>query len=389
MTPEEFTTQCVQVPHYCGGTYCDVIAMHEEVKIDQYGMTAEGVKLLLPNGWLKTNLCMAVDRALGLQFGPQIKGKVTILSGPSGSGKSRYAMELVAKGDTVRINRDSLRAMALDGWNRKKEKFIIAAEKALLKVAHDLGLNVVIDDTNLTDYHLEMWRDEAHKNHFRTIMFKKMTTSLEQCIEFDAKRSGTDHVGRPVIERQFLLSKRVEWGVKPVVIVDLDGTMFNIDHRIHFVTGICPKCKGIPEIEGEDICFECAGTGKCKKDWLRFEVSCVFDTPVHAIVTWIRALAEDHTIVIVSGRNLKVSGALTIMKLDTHNIPYNHIYMRQGEDNRDDVTVKQEILDQMLASDLPKEQIAFVIDDRIGVVEMWRRNGIQTFSVRCSDRDFQ
>lgn len=45
---------------------------------------------------------------------------------------------------------------------------------------------------------------------------------------------------------------------------------------------------------------------------------------------------------------------------------------------------KQLILNDILKT-LPKEKIAFVVDDRPNVVAMWRRNGIRVFPVRGRD----
>jgi hypothetical protein len=68
--------------------------------------------------------------------------------------------------------------------------------------------------------------------------------------------------------------------------------------------------------------------------------------------------------------------------------------MRYSGDNRPDVVVKQEILNELIAV-IGKENITFILDDRPGVVAMWRANGITVYPVRgepihsegCPQRD--
>lgn len=52
-------------------------------------------------------------------------------------------------------------------------------------------------------------------------------------------------------------------------------------------------------------------------------------------------------------------------------------------DRRDDTVVKKEILDL-----LPKERIAFVIDDRPRVVRMWKENGLRVIPVAGQCEEF-
>jgi predicted kinase len=53
--------------------------------------------------------------------------------------------------------------------------------------------------------------------------------------------------------------------------------------------------------------------------------------------------------------------------------------MRKGGDHRSDVIVKSEILDEILARG---HDIAFVVDDRPRVVEMWRQRGLTCLQCR-------
>ena len=393
MRPERVKTGRVEIPDYCGGTYCDVVSIadRETAQVYDHVMTEEGAKCLMPDGSLqKTCLDHEVDNALHLLIGTVPRGKMIIMSGPSASGKSTRARKILARdGHCIRINRDDLRFMALTAWDPHLEKFIVAAEQSMAKTAREMGHNVIIDDTNLTDFHLDMWKTFAKENFFRSVEVQKIKTPLAECIARDAVRKNwRTCVGRPVIELQFLKGKLIDWGTKPVVFCDLDGTLADMRHRAHWATGICPVCNGNPVLESGDVagCSNCDNTGKVKKDWVKFEQLCINDTPVEAIVTWLKALAEDHTIVLMSGRQIALAGRKTIEWLAKNEIPYDHLFMRQNRDGRKDVVIKNELLKLVFESGLPLEQIAFAIDDRLCVIEeVWRANAVRVFPVYCRD----
>jgi NLI interacting factor-like phosphatase len=138
---------------------------------------------------------------------------------------------------------------------------------------------------------------------------------------------------------------------RKMVIVDMDGTLADVSHRLHHIRG-----------------------GR-KKDWKRFFEAMDADPPSPVVAEWVRNLSPDYEVVIVSGRP-EGYGDRTIAWLRRHHIPFSHILMRRDGDHRPDHIVKQEILDR-----LPRKAIAFVIDDRNSVCEMWRRNGLRCIQV--------
>ncbi len=142
---------------------------------------------------------------------------------------------------------------------------------------------------------------------------------------------------------------------RKMVIVDMDGTLADVTHRLHHIRG------------------------HGKKDWPRFFEAMDADPPNEVVAAWVRNLAPDYDVVIVSGRP-EDYGDRTIAWLRRYRIPVVHILMRRSGDRRPDHIVKQEILDT-----LPKEAIAFVIDDRNSVCDMWRRNGLRCFQVAEGD----
>lgn len=277
---------------------------------------------------------------------PKHKQELVILVGESGSGKSELAKKMVTDGDgwVIRLNRDELRTSLHQnlGTSRVHEDFIIDVQQSAARSALRHGFSVVIDDTNLSERTRHRWFEIGNK-HGVPVRFVTMDTDLHTCLSRDAARiaSGKPGVGRAVIERQFLESGRLVIQPNPIVIVDVDGTLAN--NTLHR----SPYDESLVHL----------------------------DPPYPEIVAQVRELAKDHTVIIVSGRH-STCGDVTVNWLYRHNVPFDHIFMRHGWDNRKDTVVKQEILNALLRL-VPKEQIVLVIDDRPSVLNMWFDNGLK------------
>lgn len=134
---------------------------------------------------------------------------------------------------------------------------------------------------------------------------------------------------------------------KKAIIVDLDGTLANIQVRRKF-------------LEGK------------KKDWKGFNSTIMTDT----LNQWCREIMvhmqSNYRIIIVSGRidTLKTE---TIQWLQKFDVPYDDLFMRQDLDYRDDRIIKKEIYQDLIA---PDYEVLFVLDDRAKVVDMWREEGL-------------
>ena len=280
-----------------------------------------------------------------------------MLKGLPGSGKSTVARQIVKEsGNCGRVNRDDLRAMLFESvWTGKREQVTVDCEKAIAEVLFKHGMNPVIDDTNLSERHRMMWSEFA-KVQDQQFSVHDIGTSIEVCRERDRARDSS--VGRAVIDRMALQNGMIEWGERPIVLCDIDGTMADGRHREHFVQGD-------------------------KKDWNSYYALLEHDAPIDLVVRWVRELFKDHTVCIVSGRP-DTHQKKTIAWLDKHEIPYHWIFMRSGGDKRPDVQIKNDIL-----KNIPKDKIAFAIDDRPCVIrEVWRANGVQVIPVRGDCEDF-
>ncbi len=133
------------------------------------------------------------------------------------------------------------------------------------------------------------------------------------------------------------------------VIFDLDGTLADINHR---------RLKLDPK----------------KPDWRVFNSEMSEDVPNKPIVELYKTLwnSEVYKLIIVSGRSDEFR-SYTEKWLTWNSIPFSELLMRKKGDYRSDYLVKEEILRQIQER---WGDIAFVVDDRQQVVEMWRRNGI-------------
>lgn len=277
--------------------------------------------------------------------------KLTLMVGESGSGKSTSARELAQATGALRLSRDDLRLELKQNWSgptkgRSFEEFVIKTQFDRAALALKNNQNVIIDDTNLNQNTRNKWEKFAlHKAEFDIY---RITTPLDECIRRDANRIGTAHVGRAVIERQFLMSGRLPIDItKDIILVDVDGTL--ADH-----TGIRNP-------------FD--------------EEKVHLDKPFQNLIDIVNAEYDaGKTVIIISGRH-STCGDSTIHWLNVKLVKFHFILMRHGWDSRKDYIVKEEILNELLKI-VPKEKIVAVYDDRPQVIlECWRKNNLPIFPV--------
>jgi hypothetical protein len=167
------------------------------------------------------------------------------------------------------------------------------------------------------------------------------------------------------------------------VIVDIDGTLAEISHRRHYVASK-------------------------PKNWKAFNASMHLDEPNTPVIEVVRALwtlplvdeyGPETRILLASGRGEEFRGVTEDWLLKNRIFPenkdpnyiypeypvftYEKLYMRPEKDSRSDVIVKREILDQMRADGFDP---TLAIDDRCGVVAMWREAGLTC--LQCAPGQF-
>ena len=143
----------------------------------------------------------------------------------------------------------------------------------------------------------------------------------------------------------------------PTVLFDIDGTLADIEHRTHFVSGK-------------------------QKDFDAFFEAMADDVPNKPIVELLKSLERDQfQIVFVTGRPERYR-EVTESFLEGIGSPVCNNLIMRPDDQRyiPDYEVKQNLLDELL-KEIDKENIIFAVDDRQQVVDMWRANDITTLQV--------
>ncbi len=163
---------------------------------------------------------------------------------------------------------------------------------------------------------------------------------------------------------------------KNVVICDLDGTLADVNHRLHY-------------IKNDD------GTLKpyAERDWDSFNAACVDDKPNRDVIAIMESLVRGYEwgcnvcgsvqreVYFLSGRN-DVVRAETIEWLQKHiheDWDYDELLiMRKADDRRPDTEVKLEMVQEL---GLTPDDVLCILDDRQCVVDMWRKNGFRCLQV--------
>lgn len=284
--------------------------------------------------------------------------KLTLLVGPPGSGKSTLAKSYVTEGYTY-INQDSQGKDHLRLFNEALER----------------NEPVVVDRMNFNVIQRLRYLEPAKAKGYTTrivVLHESLETCMSRCVSRVGHETIQDEKSaRSALNTFFTKYERVQdseadevkrvWpsGAKDrAIICDLDGTLCNIDHRLHFVRG-----------EG-------------KKDWKSFFQELHNDKPNEWCVDLVNKFSTTHPIVYCSGRpddHRKV----TEKWLKDNNLWFSNLYMRSRGDHRSDDIVKEILLDFEL---LTRYTPYLVIDDRQRVVDMWRKRGFTV--LQCAKGDF-
>jgi predicted kinase len=292
--------------------------------------------------------------------------KIIMERGLPASGKSTCARERTLKdGNVLRVNRDDIRAMGfgMHRWTHTREDWTVAVEKFAIEGAISNGFSVVVDSTNLTEKRYQYFQNLAKQLGAKFQVCDHTDVSISELIYRDAWRQGNARVGRVVIERMAAFEGMLKTD-KPVVICDIDGTVANLDHRLQYAKGET-------------------------KDWTTFYDLVSEDKPIQENIEFVNQLAETHSVWMVSGRpDFFVKGndvnrvwQTTVDWLATNGLRYEHLFMREAKDKRDDDLVKKDILEKQILRNVSKDQIKLVVDDRPRVIRMWREHGLEVKDV--------
>lgn len=144
--------------------------------------------------------------------------------------------------------------------------------------------------------------------------------------------------------------------MKSIVLCDLDGTLSDSEHRVHFVRGK-------------------------NRDYESFFAAAGDDPPITPVITLVRALAEQgHEIHIVSGRRDDTRAA-TERWLERHEVPHHRLLLRPYNDRTPDHILKRRWYD----ADYRSRNVLLALEDRARVVSMYRELGVTCLQVAEGD----
>lgn len=299
-----------------------------------------------------------------------------ITRGLPASGKTTFARAWVSDDHKhrARVNRDTIRAMLDDGEFIKgvTEQRVLAVRDATIAALLRQDIDVICDDTNLPQRTARDLAKLAHRGGAELRITDLTCIPLETCLERNAARTGKERVPDGVIRdlhARYLAGRShpLPWpgepsgppsglavyepkpGTPQAVLVDIDGTVALMNGRSPFdETRVHEDHPNLPVIEavraahgsGKRIIFLSGRTETCRD----------------ATITWLR----EH------------------IKRD-----FDGPYMRPAGDPRKDAIVKQELFDEYVRD---YYDVAYVIDDRRQVVQMWRALGLTV--LQCAPGDF-
>lgn len=147
---------------------------------------------------------------------------------------------------------------------------------------------------------------------------------------------------------------------KPIVIVDLDGTLSDGSHRLHL-------------LPTENL--------HLTESWREFNRAAAGDSPIKSTIAVINGLwVSGFAIVILTGRSDEVRYE-TCKWLNENGVKFDEIIMRRQEDNRKDTVIKEEALRA-----IGLDNIVCAFDDSPNVVKHFRSLGITTYQVTEYDK---
>jgi hypothetical protein len=135
---------------------------------------------------------------------------------------------------------------------------------------------------------------------------------------------------------------------KPAIIVDLDGTLCNSDHRIHHVM-------------------------KTPPDYDSFNKLCGLDTPNLWCIEIVNRFKDAYDIIFITGRPSAFNNETTSwLKKYLPQLPNYQLYMSSNSD-KTNAEYKKGVYNDLIR---PHYRVLFALDDDPRVADMWKEQGV-------------
>ncbi len=294
--------------------------------------------------------------------------QVILTVGLSGSGKTYFSINHKKENPEFEIVcKDDIRLELNQKWSKELEKQVIQVRDDKIREHLNNGNSVIVADTNLAEKHIHQVQAICNNYNITVEIKSFLDVPIETCIIRDALRDNP--VGESVIRKQY----------KSLVMPKLKK------ESMQRVANACNNYNALPMEQPKYIICDIDGTIALMTSRGAFEWNKVgTDRVITFTVDMLHAFRQ-YKVILVSGRDA-VCRAQTEQWLHDNNIKYDYLFMREQNDMRCDTIVKKEIYNTHIKD---KFNIAFVIDDRKKVVEMWRNEfGLFVFNVDQSGLDF-
>lgn len=149
--------------------------------------------------------------------------------------------------------------------------------------------------------------------------------------------------------------------MKNLILFDLDGTIANIDHRLHYLSR-------------ENI------------NWNEFEEQSEYDLPIVPTVVMMHALSQSgRQVWIWTGRSSHVE-SMTKVWLARHGIPYHQLLMRPKGTELSTMALKKRWLND---APVPRERVICAYDDDPMIIRGLKNEGLLVFGVNRPEPEFE
>ncbi|MGV8131892.1 MAG: AAA family ATPase [Candidatus Pacearchaeota archaeon] len=297
--------------------------------------------------------------------------QIILTVGLPASGKSTWAKaECLKNRNFVRVNKDDIRAMLSQLHSADFEREVVLATRdTLIKQFIEMGRSIIIDDTNFHIKHLKAVIKIARDyNKLINIQIKWFNTDLATCVKRNETRDNS--IPEKAIRDMDANYSGHKLGA---LLAEMNKMCADFNSRDVFDKYVPPKDKPLAVICDLDGTLAIIGdrspydASSCEKDLL--------NEPVADVLSGLSNMGCD--IILLSGREDK-DRLPTERWLASHDIEYDHLFMRKAGDPRSDRIIKHELFQAHIEKNY---KVLASIDDRPQMTRMWKELGLFCFDV--------